>query len=121
MHLTRMILAGAMVAAIGGPALADDIAQAVLDQVLAAAAKGYAKPAEAKIRNVHKSLATNGTGYCGEITIETAPETYTTFHVILETANGPSVLRLSDFGAPESSPQSATVNQMMHNFGCIAD
>jgi hypothetical protein len=121
MHFTRTILAGAVLAVAGGSAFAESIEQATLDQVLMAASKGYTRPAEAKIRNVHKSLAVNGSGYCGEITIEATPETYTTFHVILETANGPSVLRLSDFGAPETSPQSATVNQMMHNFGCITD
>jgi hypothetical protein len=121
MNVIKTILAGAVFAAVGGSALAEDIEQAKLDQILAAAAKGYSKPAEAKIRNVHKSLAVNGTGFCGEITVEAAPETYTTFHVLLETANGPSVLRLSDFGAPTDDPQSATVNQMMHNFGCITD
>lgn len=121
MQVTSTILAAALLAAVGGSALAEDIEQAKLDQILAAAAKGYAKPAEAKIRNVHKSLAVNGTGFCGEITVEAAPGTYTTFHVLLETANGPSVLRLGDFGAPADDPQSATVNQMMHNFGCITD
>jgi hypothetical protein len=100
-------------------ALADEPDQPTLDKVLAAATKGYAKPEIAKIRNVRKSLAVNGSGYCGEITVEDAVETYTTFHVLLDTPSGPSVLRLSDFKTPESDPQAATVHQMMRNFGCI--
>jgi hypothetical protein len=100
-------------------ALAEEPDQPTLDKVLAAATKGYAKPEIAKIRNVRKSLAVNGSGYCGEITVEDAVETYTTFHVLLDTPNGPSVLRLSDFKTPESDPQAATVHQMMRNFGCI--
>jgi hypothetical protein len=100
-------------------ALADEPDQPTLDKVLAAATKGYARPEIAKIRNVRKSLAVNGSGYCGEITVEDAVETYTTFHVLLDTPNWPSVLRLSDFKTPESDPQAATVHQMMRNFGCI--
>jgi hypothetical protein len=100
-------------------ALADEPDQPTLDKVLAAATKGYAKPEIARIRNVRKSLAVNGSGYCGEITVEDAVETYTTFHVLLDTPSGPSVLRLSDFKTPESDPQAATVHQMMRNFGCI--
>jgi hypothetical protein len=100
-------------------ALAEEPDQPTLDKVLAAATKGYAKPEIAKIRNVRKSLAVNGSGYCGEITVEDAVETYTTFHVVLDTPSGPSVLRLSDFKTPESDPQAATVHQMMRNFGCI--
>jgi hypothetical protein len=100
-------------------ALAEEPDQPTLDKVLAAATKGYAKPEIAKIRNVRKSLAVNGSGYCGEITVEDAVETYTTFHVLLDTPSGPSVLRLSDFKTPESDPQAATVHQMMRNFGCI--
>jgi hypothetical protein len=100
-------------------ALADEPDQPTLDKVLAAATKGYARPEIARIRNVRKSLAVNGSGYCGEITVEDAVETYTTFHVVLDTPSGPSVLRLSDFKTPESDPQAATVHQMMRNFGCI--
>jgi hypothetical protein len=100
-------------------ALADEPDQPTLDKVLAAATKGYARPEIARIRNVRKSLAVNGSGYCGEITVEDAVETYTTFHVLLDTPSGPSVLRLSDFKTPESDPQAATVHQMMRNFGCI--
>ena len=119
MSLIRAIALLAVLAGLAVPALADDIDQATLDQVRAIAVTGYAKPADAKIRNVHKSLARNGKGYCGEITVESAPDTYTAFHVLLETANGPSVLRLADFGDPAASDQAATVYQMMQNFGCI--
>lgn len=127
MRFARVAVAAALLAAMptlmSAGALAEEPDQPTLDKVLAAAAKGYARPEIAKIRNVRKSLAVNGTGYCGEITVEAVAEngagSYTTFHVLLETPNGPSVLRLSDFKAPESDPQSATVHQMMRNFGCI--
>jgi hypothetical protein len=131
MRFARAAVAAALFAAI--PALmpaaafaappAEEPDQPTLDKVLAAATKGYARPEVAKIRNVRKSLAVNGTGYCGEITVEeeadNGVETYTTFHVVLETPSGPSVLRLSDFKTPETDPQAATVHQMMRNFGCI--
>ena len=116
--LTRVTIF-ALFVAIAAPALAEDIEQATLDNVQATATKGYAHPASAKLRNVHKSLATNGSGYCGEVTVEETEETYTTFHVLLDTPNGPSVLRLYDFSSPDTDPQAATVHQMMRNFGCL--
>jgi hypothetical protein len=101
------------------PASAEDIDPATLDAVTALAARGYADPDGAVIRNVHKSLAKNGKGYCGEITVEAGDgETFTVFHAILEGGTGPSVLRLSDYPADAASPNTVMVERLMRNFGC---
>ncbi len=102
------------------PALAAEEAvdDATLASVSETATKGYAHPEAATVRSVHKSLATSGTGYCGEVSIENSTE-FTVFHVILKTDAGKSVLRLSDFPHPESNPQDATVHQFMRNVGCL--
>jgi hypothetical protein len=96
------------------------IDRATLALVAATAAKGYANPEAATVTNVRRSLATSGTGYCGEITLEGRDET-TIFHVILATPRGPSVLRLSDYPEPESDPQAATVHTLMLHFGCLEE
>jgi hypothetical protein len=100
------------------PAHADDIDFAIVVRVTETATKGYVAPEAATVSNIRKSRAMNGTGYCGEVSIEGSAET-TTFHVILETPNGPSVLRLSDYPESDMSPSAQTVRQMMKNFGCV--
>ena len=79
-------------------ALAEEVDAATLTAVSALATKGYANPAAAQIRNVHKSLARNGRGYCGEVTVE-GGDGFTIFHAILagQDGAGASVLRLGDF------------------------
>jgi len=98
-------------------AAAQDIDQATIDLVGATAAKGYADPGAAVVTHIRKSKAVNGSGYCGDVTVEGSEET-TTFHVVLETPSGPSVLRLADYPTPESDPQAATVRQLLLHFGC---
>lgn len=122
MRLVTAALTALVACGVAAPAAGEEaVDPATLASVLAAAAKGYVHPQAASVRNVHKSRATNGSGYCGEITLEPSSGEaggYTVFHVLLETPTGPSVLRLSDFPGPEASPQAATVHQMLHNFGC---
>jgi predicted lipoprotein len=115
------LVAGLLVAAGAAASFADDVDQATLAKVMAVAAKGYANPTAAKIRNVRKSLATSGSGYCGEITVEASEDTYTVFHVLLETPSGPSVLRLVDFDAPDTDPKAATVHEFFVHVGCITE
>lgn len=120
----RMVTAAAALAflfAATTPLLADDLDAATLEKVRVAASKGYAHPEAATIKNVKKSLATNGSGYCGEINIEDTTDTVTTFHVILETPTGPSVLRLIDFSNPETDPQAKTVHEIFLHVGCITE
>ena len=120
----RMVTAAAALAVLFAattPLLADDIDAATLEKVRLAASKGYAHPEAATIKNVKKSLATNGSGYCGEINIEDTTDTVTTFHVILETPTGPSVLRLIDFQNPETDPQAKTVHEIFLHVGCITE
>jgi hypothetical protein len=57
-------------------------------------------------------------GYCGDVTVEDG-DGVTLFHVLLETAGGPSVLRLADYPESDISPNAQTVRQMMKNFGCV--
>lgn len=96
-----------------------DIDPATLAAVTALATSGYDDPASAEVTNVRKSLAMNGKGYCGEVSVEGADGTVTTFHALLETANGASVLRLADYPDPEKNPPSATVERLLRNFGCL--
>lgn len=100
------------------PAAAQDIDQAILDRVAEIAVTGYADPGGAVVTGVRKSLARNGMGYCGDVTVEEG-DGVTLFHVLLETAGGPSVLRLADYPESDLSPNAQTVRQMMKNFGCV--
>jgi hypothetical protein len=95
----------------------DTIDAAILDRVAEIAATGYADPDAAVVSGVRKSLARNGMGYCGDVTIEDG-DGVTLFHVLLETAGGPSVLRLADYPESDMSPNAQTVRQLMKNFGC---
>ncbi|MCR4281872.1 MAG: hypothetical protein NUV72_02435 [Bauldia sp.] len=115
----RIATAAAVLLAVSAaPAAAQDIDQTTIDLVTATATKGYAAPEAAVVSNIRKSRARNGSGYCGEVTLEGSTGT-TVFHVILETPSGPSVLRLADFPSPDTDPNAATVNALMHNFGCV--
>jgi hypothetical protein len=106
------------------PAVAEDIDQATIERVTDIATSGYADPGAATVTGVFKSLARNGMGYCGEVTVEGGEVTVegggsvTVFHVLLETAGGPSVLRLADYPDTDMSPNAQTVRQLMKNFGC---
>ncbi|HET7716747.1 MAG TPA: hypothetical protein VFK86_14070, partial [Bauldia sp.] len=86
------------------PAMAEDIDQATLDAVIALATRGYANPGAAEVRNVHKSLARNGMGYCGEVSLESAGGSFTVFHAILEGDTAASVLRLVDYPFDPNDP-----------------
>lgn len=99
-------------------AAAEDIDAATLASVAALATRGYADPDAAVVRNVHRSLARNGMGYCGEVSVEGEGGTFTVFHAIVESGAGPSVLRLVDFPPDPLDPNAMTVIQMMRNFGC---
>jgi hypothetical protein len=122
----RILLAGCLVLA----SLAGAFAQTVDDQsatgieaetlsaLLALATRDFADPGAAHIRNIHKSLARNGQGYCGEVSLAEGSD-FTVFHAILESGSGPSVLRLVDFPESDQSSNATTVRQMMKNFGCV--
>jgi hypothetical protein len=109
----------AVLLALSAPiAFADDIDAATMKAISALATKGYADPASAEIRNVHKSLASNGMGYCGEVTVQSGGGVFTPFHVILGEGTGASVLRLVDYPPSDTDNYAEAVNRMMKNFGC---
>ena len=110
-----LAVAAALSAAL--PAVAQDIDRPTLDRVAVIATTGYVDPAVAVVTEVRKSRARNGMGYCGDVTVEDGSG-ITLFHVLLETAGGPSVLRLSDYPESDQSPNAQTVRQTMKNFGC---
>jgi hypothetical protein len=117
----RIVAAAALFAAVSGfPALAQEapVDFDTLAIITATATKGYAHPETAIVAQVRKSLARNGTGYCGSVTVEDSDEV-TVFHVILESPDGPSVIRLSEYPDAEESNNAAMVHQLMHNFGCV--
>lgn len=99
-------------------AVAGEIDGETLDAVAALATQGYANPAAAEVRNVRKSLARNGMGYCGEVSVEAEDGVFTVFHAIIESGMGPSVLRLADFPPNPLDPDAMAVAEMMRNFGC---
>ena len=112
------VLSGTL--AIASAALAEDEIDAVtLDAVVGLATRDYPDPAAATVRNVHKSLAANGHGYCGEVSAASGDGSFTVFHVLLESAVGPSVLLLSDFPDPVQSSNASVVHLMLKNFGCV--
>lgn len=117
---------GALATLASAPVAAQDqvLDQPILpDETIAAvtllAAKGYATPEAAEVRNVHLSKARNGRGYCGEVSVEGSAGEFTTFHVILAEGNEVgSSLRASDYPMNASSTQDDTVQLLLHNFGC---
>jgi hypothetical protein len=122
----RIVLAGCLVLG----SLSGAVAQTVDDQsgagieaetlaaVLALATRDAADPGTAHIRKIHKSLARNGQGYCGEVSLSDGGD-FTVFHAILEGGTGPSVLRMADFPESDQSSNATTVRQLMRNFGCV--
>lgn len=115
------LLSGIFAACLPSFALAAIVEESTLDAIVLLAAKGYTAPEAAEVRGVHKSLARNGLGYCGEISVG-AGEGFTVFHVILadEDGGGASVLRLADYPDEDQSQNAVAVRRMMRNFGCIA-
>jgi len=114
MRFLPFAIAGLLICA---PAVAETIPDATLAAISEAATAGYADPGAAEVINVRKSLARNGSGYCGEVSEDGAAGTFTVFHVVLETGSGvPSVIRLADF--PEAGTQRDTVTTLLTNFGC---
>jgi len=89
-----------------------------LAAVLTLATRDVADPGAAHIRNIHKSNARNGQGYCGEVSLSAGGD-FTIFHAILSGGTGPSVLRMADFPESDQSSNATTVRQMMKNFGCV--
>ena len=113
-----LLSAAVAVATVSSTQAQEAIEATIVEQVTIVAAKGYAEPETATVTNVRKSRARNGMGYCGEITLEEGEGT-TTFHVLLETANGPSVLRLADFPDTDTSNNANAARQLLRNFGCV--
>ena len=97
--------------------LEPEIDAATRDAIFAVATRGYANPDAAIMRNLHKSYARNGMGYCGEVTLAEGGD-YTIFHVLLGGASGPSMLRLAEYPESDVSSNAITVRQLMKNFGC---
>jgi hypothetical protein len=122
----RIVFAGCLVLAASFGASAqtvDDqsgagIEAETLAAVLTLATRDVADPGASHIRNIHKSLARNGQGYCGEVSL-TAGGDFTVFHAILAGGTGPSVLRMADFPESDQSSNATTVRQIMKNFGCV--
>lgn len=117
MRLAALAAAVPMCLMAAAPVAAQDIDAATLARVAEIAARDYADPEAAIVTGVFKSRARNGMGYCGEITLEGGAGV-TTFHVLIESAMGPSVLMLADYPESDMSPNAQTVRQLMSNFGC---
>jgi hypothetical protein len=117
--LPAATVAAAALSAAG--ALADDeaIGASTLAAIAAVATKGYVHPMAATVRNVRKSRARNGLGYCGEVSLDGGSSGFTLFHVILAGKDSAaSVLRLGDYPDSDRSRNAAMVRQLFVNFGC---
>jgi hypothetical protein len=97
-------------------ATAEEIDTETMTAIITLVTKGYDDPTSVEIRNVHKSRARNGNGYCGEIAVEDGAD-FTVFHAIIESITGPSVLRLADY--PDGTVNGRAVRQLLRNFGCL--
>lgn len=97
---------------------AEDVDPATLAAVAEIATRDYADPDSAVVTGVHKSRARNGMGYCGEVTLEGGAGV-SVFHVLLESADGPSVLVAADYPETDKSPNAETVRHLMKAFGCV--
>jgi hypothetical protein len=97
---------------------AADIDAGTVSAIMALATRDLGEPDAAHLRRLHKSLARNGKGYCGEVS-RVAGGDFTVFHAILENGTGPSVLRLADYPEEDRSPSAVAVRRLMRNFGCI--
>ena len=120
-NFTMRLFLSALIAACALPVipLAEEAIEAsTRDAVFVLATKGYREPASAEVRNVRKSLARNGKGYCGEVTIEGGGG-FTVFHAILGGEGEASVLRLADYGTESSNNFAETVVRLLKNFGCV--
>ncbi len=126
--MLRLISALAVLVALCPPAAAqsvidssaDGLDEATRAAVVALATRGLAEAESAELRNIHQSLARNGMGYCGEVSVAAPtggePE-FTVFHAIL--GGEGSLLRLSDYPPEATNTYYAAVTEMLHNFGCI--
>ena len=115
----RRLAFALIVSALPAAALAEDaIDDATRIAVAELATRGFAEPTAATIRNLHKSLARNGLGYCGEVSL---PEGgFTAFHAILgEKGEAGMIIRMSEFPASDESPTAQAVRQMMKNVGYV--
>jgi hypothetical protein len=113
-----VVVAAAILSATIAWADEEKIEAATLAAITAVASKGYARPAAAAVRNVRKSKAKNGLGYCGEISRE-GGEGFTLFHVILAGKDSTaSVLRLADYPDTDQSLNAMAVRRLLVNFGC---
>jgi len=113
-----VLVAAAMSSATVAWADEEKIEAATLAAITAVATQGYAHPAAAAVRNVRKSRAKNGLGYCGEISREGGGG-FSLFHVILAGEDGAaSVLRLADYPDTDQSLNAMTVRRLLVDFGC---
>lgn len=116
--LVLILLSGNALAQTIDDESAGDIDAAALATIVELAIRDAAEPSTAHIRKLHKSLARNGKGYCGEVALVEGGA-FTAFHVILEGGTGPSILSLTDAPETDDSLSAVTVRRLMKNFGCI--
>ncbi|MBB5755071.1 hypothetical protein [Prosthecomicrobium pneumaticum] len=90
---------------------------AVVRSIGALATRDFAAPADARLRNLKKSLARNGHGYCGEVSPGGAGA-FVPFHAIVEENGDTSLLLLSDFTRPGATGHLDIAQRLLKNFGC---
>ena len=105
------------------PAAATELAGPPLDppalnqRLVAAVEKAEGMSDGLSIRGLKKSLARNGSGYCGEASRGGGP--YLPFHVLLDADGTSSVLLAPDGSKPNPLLTPADATRMLENFGCM--
>jgi len=90
---------------------------ALVKAVGALVTRDFAAPEQARIKNLKKSLARNGHGYCGEVS-PGGEGAFVPFHAIVEENGETSLLLLSDFTRPGAKGNLDLATQLLKNFGC---
>ncbi|MCX5516038.1 hypothetical protein [Kaistia algarum] len=91
---------------------------ALNEAIGAAVAAKFDKGTALWVRDLKKSLARNGHGYCGEVALaESGP--FSPFQVILEPGGDASVLILSDADKADALVARESATALLKNAGCM--
>ncbi len=123
MRQFRPIMTAALLIVVGIPASAQTYSGTPLSppelqaKLVAAVGARLVDPAAARISDLTPSLARNGRGYCGKVSLAASAPAQP-FHVILDENGSAAVLILPENGDPPGLAR-ADATRLLTNFGCI--
>lgn len=117
--LAAALLVASMATASAQTILGPPLQSAALNEAVGAAvAAKFDKGTALWIRDLKKSLARNGQGYCGEVGLAEAGP-FSPFQVILEPGGNASVLILSDADKADALVTKESATALLQNAGCM--